>query len=620
MLIAEYTDDELAKLETGACLVFDIECYKNYFLIAFRHITTDKHIIFEIYKDKPLEDEKLRWLIWRSCLVGFNSNNYDLLMLTMALYGYDTEHLKTLSDHIVFGNLRPHQFEKEYATIPQLNHIDLIEVAPLEGSLKLYGARLHCKHVRELPYPHDRILSNEETYNVKEYCCNDLDITKLLLIELHPHIELRQSLGREYGRDMRSLSDAQVAEAIIGVELYRTTGVFPRRPTAAISSCSYKPPPYLRFQTKPLQAALETITAAHFAIGDNGSPIMPKAVSGLLLSLGGTTYKLGIGGLHSQESEAAYIADQDTYLIDRDVTGYYPNIVINNNLYPKHLGPAFIETFKGIVRKRLAAKRAGNKKVSEGLKIASNGTFGKLGNKYSFLYSPDLLLQVTITGQLCLLLLIEAIEMNNIPVVSGNTDGIVIKCQKNKYELLERIIKAWEKLTGFETEETKYKAIYSRDVNNYIAIKEDNSCKTKGIYSEKGSAQNSVLSKNPECLIISEAIQKLLTENVSIVKTIRECKDIRKFVLVRRVTGGAEKQGKYLGKVVRWYYAKGVIGTINYCKTGNKVPKSESACPLMIMPDFLPTDINYDYYIQEATESLFDIGYYKRPNSGSLFD
>ena len=39
-------------------------------------------------------------------------------------------------------------------------------------------------------------------------------------------------------------------------------------------------------------------------------------------------------------------------------------------------------------------------------KIQINGSFGKLGSKYSLLYAPDLLLQTTITGQLALLMLI----------------------------------------------------------------------------------------------------------------------------------------------------------------------------------------------------------------------
>ena len=39
--------------------------------------------------------------------------------------------------------------------------------------------------------------------------------------------------------------------------------------------------------------------------------------------------------------------------------------------------------------------------IANALKIVVNGSFGKFGSRYSILYSPDLMLQVTITGQLC---------------------------------------------------------------------------------------------------------------------------------------------------------------------------------------------------------------------------
>jgi hypothetical protein len=45
--------------------------------------------------------------------------------------------------------------------------------------------------------------------------------------------------------------------------------------------------------------------------------------------------------------------------------------------------------------------------VADSLKITINGSFGKLGNYYSALYAPDLMVQVTVTGQLALLKLIE---------------------------------------------------------------------------------------------------------------------------------------------------------------------------------------------------------------------
>jgi hypothetical protein len=628
--IDEYTNAELAQCPPGSVFVYDVESYENFFCVCFKNIETKKYVVFEHSPDQSLDLDKLRWFIWRFCIVGFNSNNYDILVLTLALWGASTAELKEATNKIIFGEMRPWKFRKEYGIeIPQLNHVDLIEVAPLDGSLKLYGGRLHCRHMRELPYPHESILTREQAANVVEYCCNDLDNTELLLIELAPHIELRQDLGREYGRDLRSLSDAQVAEAIICIELHKVLGYYPKRPQDAIDVCTYKVPANLQFQTEVLRNALNVVASSQFIV-DGEKILMPEQLKKLSIRIGSSVYKLGMGGLHSQEKSAGYVASKDNLLIDRDVASYYPAIVLNQGLFPVHLGPEFLNRYKTIVDRRLAAKKGGFKKISEGLKIAINGIFGKFGSMYSAVYSPDLMLQVTISGQLYLLMLIEAIELAGIPVISGNTDGAVINCQANRYKDLQAIVEQWEKATGFVTEETRYKALYSRDVNNYIAIKEKGDdkgklfaerlgCKVKGVYSEVGSAQNSVLSKNPESLICNDAVIAFLTNGTPIRQTIETCKDIRRFVNIRTVKGGAEKGGKFLGKVIRWYYKKNEHGEIRYCTSGNKVPKSEGAQPLMVLPDNFPSDVNFDYYVSECEEILFDIGYKKRPASIKFF-
>jgi hypothetical protein len=293
------------------------------------------------------------------------------------------------------------------------------------------------------------------------------------------------------------------------------------------------------------------------------------------------------------------------------------------------LGEIYLQAYGGIVELRLELKAQKNPDEA-GLKIAINGTFGKQGNMYSTIYAPKLLIQTTMTGQLALLMFIEMVELAGIPVVSANTDGIVIKCPADRYDDLLRVVELWEQRTGFQTEETRYKAVYSRDVNNYIAVKEKGNeagktfderlgVKAKGTYSERGSALNSPLSKNPEALVCNDAVQAFLATGKPVQDTIRECRDIRRFVVVRNVRGGGHKDGWYLGKVVRWYYAVGVFGIIQYVASGNKVSNSEGAKPCMELPDELPDDINYDLYVDRAYSMLEDLGYFDRARQGSLF-
>lgn len=603
-------------------LVFDVESYVNYFLVAFKCLETNRVFFFEDYGDVTIPLNDLAYILQRHLLVGFNSQKYDIPMLMIALQGVRAWKLKQISDEIILGGLQTYEIEQRYGIETRnFNHIDLIEVAPISASLKIYSGRLHCERMQDLPYPPDAELEPWQIINVRDYCVNDLDNTQLLYENLKPQIELRVTLGKEYGIDLRSKSDAQIAEAVIKSELEKL-GVDTRKPQKIVGQTFYyQVPAFVNFKTPLLQQVLHTVATTLFEVGESGKANCPETIKRLKINIGSCTYQMGNGGLHSSEKSVGHVADAHTLLIDRDVASYYPQIVLNQGLYPEHLGPAFLEVYRSIVLRRLKAKRDKNTVIADALKITINGAFGKLGSQYSRLYSSDLMSQVTITGQLCLLMLIEAIELAGIPVVSANTDGIVIKCPENRYKDLEHVVIAWEEQTGFVTEETQYKALYCRDVNNYIAVKKDNegSCKVKGIYSEKGSALNSVLSKNPECLIVSDAVQAFLARGVPMVDTITACSDVRRFVAVRQVKGGAEKNGVYLGKAVRWYYAKDEVGQMNYVITGNAVPKSEGAKPLMNLTPDVPDDLDYDYYINEANETLYDIGYYQRAHVARLF-
>lgn len=234
-------------------------------------------------------------------------------------------------------------------------------------------------------------------------------------------------------------------------------------------------------------------------------------------------------------------------------------------------------------------------------KISINGSFGKLGSKWSVLYSPTLMIQVTLTGQLALLMLIEALEAAGIPVVSANTDGVVIKCPVDRQADLDRIITEWEQTTGFETEETRYAALYSRDVNSYLAVKHDGSVKTKGIFANPG------LMKNPTNTVVVEAVIARLTKGIPITETIMACDDIRKFLTVRTVNGGAVQNDRYLGKVVRWYYSTQSPGPITYRTNGNKAAKSDGSMAMMALA-CIPPDIDYKWYAQEAEGILRGLG------------
>ncbi len=606
-----FEDGDLWK-STYETLVFDIETYPNYFLIAFKSIDSGRCVYFEKTDTNDLDCKSVRWILENYRVIGFNSKSFDMPIASIACNGASLRVINDAVRKIIVGQEQGYKVAREYkAKMIKANHIDLIEVCPLTGSLKVYGARLHTKQLADLPFPVNTKLSQEQIDIVRWYCFNDLQCTEDIFNFLKQDIELREMLGELYSTDLRSKSDAQIAEVVIINEVHRLNGVRPtKQELPSFYACKYDAPSYLNFKTPILQELKKTIQNASFSLDGLGYVTLPEELANYPLTIGNTTYKIGIGGLHSQESKRTVFADAGHVLIDRDVSSYYPFIIINNNLYPEQLGPSFQLAYKPIVERRLEAKAKAKKGDSEAkriegsLKITINGSFGKFGNYYSLLYSPKLLIQVTITGQLSLLYLIEKIELVGIPVVSANTDGVVIKCPIDRKEELDLIVKEWELETNFKTDETKYFCVASRSINDYMALQTDLKCKGKG----KLGRGITKLFKNPDKFICITAIENLLSKSIPIDQTIRQCTDIREFITVRGVKGGGVKDGEFGGKVIRYYYSSETDTPIVYAKSGNKVPDSDGARLIMEIPDEFPHDVDFEHYIRLTRKMLDEMG------------
>lgn len=588
--------------------IFDLEVYRDYFLVAFRDVDSLAVTTYEMYDGHPLDIERLRKSMATRRLVSFNGKRFDAPLVAYALTGATCGELKAAANDIIANNLQPWQFtDRHPCKIPEdWDHVDIFDVAPGMASLKIYAGRLHSKKLQDLPIDHDASIASEQREILRDYCVNGDTIATLdLWRKLQPQIALREQMTEQYGVDLRSKSDAQIAEAVIKRQVERILAKKIERPTIpAGTSFHYRPPEFISFASPVLRAALDTVTSTPFVVQAVGSVAMPKVISDLKITLGGSTYQMGIGGLHSTEKCVSHHADDETLLIDRDVASYYPAIILNCGLYPKHLGPAFLRVYRDIVQRRLDAKHAGDKVTADALKITINGTFGKLGSMWSALYSPDLLIQTTVTGQLSLLMLIEMLERGGASVVSANTDGVVIKCPCARQSDMAAAVGIWEMVTGFETEATEYRALYSRDVNNYIAIKPDGAWKAKGAYAP------AALQKNPTNEICAEAVRAFLTSGRPIEQTVEQCDDVRKFLTVRQVKGGCvDQQGEYLGRAARWYYSTLVAGPLRYKVNGYTVARSEGAMPCMLLPDSVPTDLDREWYVREAYSILADIGY-----------
>ena len=578
----------------------DVECYPNYFLICF--ICKGMRKYFEIRDNDYFRNDQVKEIkdiLSNYTTVGFSSNNYDMPMIRVAIAGADTSTLKKASNKIINKPKEIFVWEiLESAGVPCCyvkQHIDIINVIPgIRFSLKTYAARIGFKKLQDLPYNSDESLTTEQMNEVRDYCFNDAQVTEALTNKIYKELEIRYMFSKEHDVDLMSQSDPSIAEKIFNKKYgvpYKREGY-----TYDKEFIKYKAPEYLRFSCDVLIDLFLKIKNNEYKLKDDGKIInIPYKVK-----IANTTYTIGIGGSHSKEKNI-HFDSKDKILVDIDVVSYYPNIMMNNNYIPINYPSSFIKDYRSFYEERLEAKLVGDKIKNQTCKIILNGTFGKLGSKFSSLYSPDLLLNVTLTGQLSLLMLIEQLEVNGISVVSANTDGIVVNTDVRNEELMKQIVSNWEERCNLKTESTYYQDVYKQSVNKYLAVKSDRTIKTKGPFGQS-------LTNNGIAKVLRESITKYLLDNAPIAETVYSMKhDIGNFLSFRKSKDGAYYKGQNLGKTVRWYHR--INGDVIRDVDGKKVAGSDGATPLMEIPEQLEfNDIDLDFYIAESKKILNKMG------------
>ena len=393
-------------------------------------------------------------------------------------------------------------------------------------------------------------------------------------------------------------------------------------------------------------------------LSDSGSVISPDFLDAPIV-FDGLEYKFGIGGLHASVESTAIIPEKGEKIVDIDYKSLYPSLIIENNFVPRHIGKKYLKVYGGMYHTRNNVLKPAMKKHAEGskkyveldrqqdtMKLVLNSSFGQTGQRFSKIYDPSAMLHTTLTGQLTLMMVVEMLSRKGFQTFYANTDGITLKVDKKDVKKIQKITRAFDEITGLEMEYNFFSASYIRDVNNFINITDTFDVKSKGTYGKPD------IEKNIQTPIVFTAIRKFLQDKTPVRKTIKKCKDVRQFLSARVVKGGAvwmsdapdtnpdgweesltrnkritkkmqdlkdkgtglwtREHGRYLGKVVRWYYSKDG-SPIYYKESGNKVPKSDGASPMMDLPkkNKIPKDLDYEWYYDEAQKMLEDLGYGK---------
>lgn len=376
--------------------------------------------------------------------------------------------------------------------------------------------------------------------------------------------------------------------------------------------------PHIQFKTKQLQdllADMKQVYVYHTTKNDFCREI----------TFYGTTYTLACGGIHTKDLPVILKSDDNYTYKHFDYNSYYPSIITSYEVCPKHLNKkVFVDMVKYFKDTRVKCKHTSddegyviagvpNKLAAEALKIVINSIYGKFGSELFFLYDRFAQLQVTINGQLMTMTLVEELELNGIHVISANTDGIIIKLPKDKQEVFDKIVENWNTTNKMGADSEDYKAYIARDVNNYFAVWTNDKIDAKGALDSKQYIKE--LKKGYDMPIVAKAVFEYLYNNVPVMETLRNHKDIldfcktqtvgKQFDVVYTTVEHGEIVSKPTQRDFRYYISsKGVLLQKEHVVTGKRTNLG-GGLPVTILNslDDKPIEernIDYKYYYNEC--------------------
>lgn len=607
--------------------VYDIEVFSNYFLAIF----TDGEEWFEFTHEQfPalasfVMDESI-------VLAGYNNFSYDDIIIKRICDNpaCSIADVKELSDVLIDGRSKFKNviFGWQWEDPPWAYSIDLFMLLNKKMSLK----ELQCKSGFDLvdEYQHDfsKSVEIEHIPRINQYCKNDVVSTMTNLASNWDNVTLRETLLRDFGlmkkiwcmtkqavaqHTFMTLHKARTGETSAAIKKAcsshadNNTSEWPMRSLVS-NKVSYVSQQFCDFFAR-------FISGRAIATNDRLTAWRTDYVCDSSETLANRRFSIGVGGIHSIDTPGCFRSTPNARIVDLDVASYYPSLIIEERLYPAHLGPGFVDDMRTLTNRRLAAKRSGDKKTAEALKIVINATFGKLNDAYSPLRSIPNAMRVTINGQLFILMLVEALYLAGFEILSANTDGVtVIASEELIANKLSSIILQWETTTHMKLERVDYTGVYRRDVNSYMATYVDDRGKQKIKY--KGAINKD--SGKADGRIIKYAAEKYITDDIEPSATIKASRDIRDFLFyLCSKNGGIIHYGEdRIGKSVRWYVCQPGDGRsiVRHNPATKRRKPSVSTLPhgscaklaldLRSLPEFDACGIDFGYYESKAWELI----------------
>jgi len=303
--------------------------------------------------------------------------------------------------------------------------------------------------------------------------------------------------------------------------------------------------------------------------------------------------------------------------------------------------PEVLDIYKSFKTKRITETKPGMKANKKGstewtkffqqdlfYKLILNGVSGLLDMEHSWLYNPEGIMKVRCGGQLILLTLMEKCILNDIDVISLNTDGLEVIVENTKMDLYLELVKQVEQQFNVQFEREKYRKIVYSSVNDYIAILENGQLKKKGMFVTQPELGNSV-----DFLITPKLLEQYFVNGIKPEVAIKEQFHIYDFCASQKVDKSytVEWNGKPQQRLNR-YYASRKGGYLYKCRWVEKTNKKTGLKSNLYTKNHMLGDtgvmiynrhedrdnynIDYSYYIQKVNKIISEI---ERLNQYQMF-
>ena len=483
----------------------------------------------------------------------------------------------------------------------------------------------------------DRYILPKYVEPMLHYNKNDVYLVCEIARQKPDEIKLRYSLGAAFNLNLLCAARSSIADKLLykfysersGLSIDKFKDLRTQRTALSFNKIIF---PHICFKTKQLQDLLKDMKKV--VIYRTNKDAFEKVIQ-----FYGTTYTIATGGLHSQDRPAVLTSTDKYTYVHYDISSFYPSVMVAYNIAPKHLNNnVFVKMVDYFRLTRIKCKHtkdedglvvAGvhNKLAAEALKIVINAIYGKFGFEMFFLFDRFAQMQVTINGQLMVMMVVEALELDGIHVVSANTDGIIVKLPKDKEEDFKRITDDWCAQNKLGADSERYKLFVTRDINNYFDIQSNDKVEYKGGLDPKQYLKD--LKKGYDMPIVAKAVFEYFAHDTPVMETLRNHKDILDFCKTQNVGKQFEvvyqkvENGKVIDvhsqRHVRFYVStKGVI-IMKENVNSNQRSVLASGKPVIILnklddKDISLRNIDYKYYYEEAYKIINPIKLGISPN------